>query len=341
MFRRFCLLVVSFLFIYVKSGFPQPQETEPSITSRLQRDTILIGDQITFSIEVKSIKPLRVVFPNFTDSLGNGVEVVGIPTVDSLAKANYHHYSMDMLITAFDSGTLVVPSIPVVLASGHTTDTLFTQPHALHVNLVPRDTTLKEIYDIKPPIAEPLTFAEVAPLVGSGLLLAALVVLLVLYVRSRKQNKPFLNLFKPKEPPHLVALRELEQLRNEKLWANENHKLFYTRLVDILRKYMEGRFGINAPEQTTSEILSELERIEYDFGHLKEELRELLVISDLVKFAKHVPLIQENEKNMNFAFDFVNSTRPVETPEIPATTDDTGQQLQDAQSENQTTNKLS
>jgi hypothetical protein len=340
MLRKFCLLVVSLLFIYVKSGFPQPQETEPSITSRLQRDTILIGDQITFSIEVRSTMPLRVVFPNFPDSLGNGVEVVSQPTIDSLIKPTDRRYRLNLLVTAFDSGVFVVPSIPVLLASGGTIDTLFTQPHALYVNLVPRDTTLKEIYDIKPPIAEPLTFAEVAPLAGSGLLLAALIVLLILYLKSRKQNKPFLNLFKPKEPPHLVALRELEQLRNEKLWANENHKLFYTRLVDILRKYMEGRFGINAPEQTTSEILSELERIEYDFGHLKEELRELLVLSDLVKFAKHVPLIQENEKNMNFAFDFVNSTKPVETPEVPAATDDSGQQHQDAQSENQT-NKLS
>ncbi len=290
-----------------------------SIKSRIDRDTILVGDQIYYTLVVNGQKGVKFQLPQVSDTLGNGVELVGKPKIDSVVTGNDVTITLQYLITAFDSGQHVIPALPVVASLNGRTDSLVADSSAFFVNPIPKNSAQQDIYDIKQPIREPITFSEVAPWIGLVIAIVALVVFLIIYLDRRKKNKPFLNLFKPAEPPHLVALRELSKIRDEKLWNAENHKLYYTRLVDTLRIYLEGRFGINAPEQTTSEILSEINRVDYAFNGLKDQLQELLLVADLVKFAKHIPLVAENEANLNFAIDFVNKTKPEEEVKVEPT----------------------
>ena len=111
----------------------------------------------------------------------------------------------------------------------------------------------------------------------------------------------------PKLPPHQVALTEMERIKGEKSWQRDDVKQYYTELTDALRVYMEERFGFNAMEMTSDEIIAQLN--ELPDKEWIGELRELFQMSDLVKFAKYKPLINENDMNLINAIDFINKTK--------------------------------
>ncbi len=305
---RLILLFLSFLTI---SGITSAQQDYLKSVS-IDRDTIIVGDRVTYTVGISGSGQFTLKYPALLDTLQGGIQVLGKPVIDSVIKKDTRDYKLKIYLSAYDSGLHVIPVLPLLVQTPRGIDTITFEERQFFVKLVPRNSTINDIKDIKPPISEPIRLSEIATWTGLGLLLAAFIALLVLYLKRRKQNKPFLNLFKPLEPPHVVALRELQQLEIDKQWETENYKMFYTRLVDILRIYLEGRFGIHAPEQTSSEILSELSKIDFDLSKFTDDIRELLFTSDLVKFAKHVPHFDENHRYLLFTIDFVNATKPVE-----------------------------
>ena len=117
---------------------------------------------------------------------------------------------------------------------------------------------------------------------------------------------------KPSEPPHVTALQNLENIRNQKLWQEGKYKEYHTLISDTLRMYLEGRYGITAMELTSDEILKVMKSQVID-PVSKEKLKQILVLADYVKFAKVVPIDVENELSMNSAFDFINGTKREET----------------------------
>ena len=169
-------------------------------------------------------------------------------------------------------------------------------------------TTVEAIFPIKDIVQRPMTFVEVLPLSGSALLIVVLCVLVPYLLGRYHDNKPILRrvTIAPKLPPHQVALQEMERIKGEKSWLKEDVKQYYTELTDALRLYMEGRFGFNAMEMTSDEIIEKL--CEQPDKEWIGELRELFRMSDLVKFAKYVPSNGENEEAIPSAVRFVNST---------------------------------
>ena len=100
----------------------------------------------------------------------------------------------------------------------------------------------------------------------------------------------------------------------EKLWQEGKLKLYHSQLTDIIREYIENRFKIQAQELTTDEILFGFRNIAID-EESKYKLKQILLIADLVKFAKEVPLASENEMSMSNSYDFINGTKREEEPE--------------------------
>ena len=113
--------------------------------------------------------------------------------------------------------------------------------------------------------------------------------------------------------PHQKAMREIEQIKADKMQNSEDPKEYYTRLTDTLRKYIEDRYGFNAMEMTSGEIIERLERVLSDdiqvADSMKRELRQLFNTADLVKFAKYSTMINENDANLVSAIDFINQTK--------------------------------
>ena len=102
-------------------------------------------------------------------------------------------------------------------------------------------------------------------------------------------------------------MEEIDQIKAEKVWAKEDSKEYYTRLTAILRTYIEKRYGFNAMEMTSTEIIDRL--LKEQTSESLDELRMLFQTADLVKFAKYNTLINENDANLVNAIEFINQTK--------------------------------
>lgn len=303
-------LISSLCFTAVVTAAQQPSF---AFKAQLNPDTILIGYRVELTIFASVPSGFDVQFPFFADSLIQGVEVLGKPRIDTLkTKGNTRELLYQLAITSFDSGSYRIPGFRLPFSDGNKNDTVTTTPLWLTVNTLPVDTAKQTIYDIKPPISQSYTFAELAPWIGGGLLLAGIIALVVLYFVRRKKNQPLFFPRKVQEPPHEIALRELERISQEKLWETENSKHYNSVLTDILRNYIEGRFQIPAMEQTTFEIISSFKREEIIDQKLLSDLEQTLTQADLAKFAKYKTTVNENKDSLDFGFRLVNQTMVVE-----------------------------
>ena len=306
MFRYFITL---FLVISTYSGI---RAQSIQVNARFDSTAIMIGDQIKLLIELERQKDVQVQFPVWTDTLTSKIEIVEAYPVDSVPVAGKMvRLTQEILVTSFDSGRHVLPPIrfPFVI-DGHS-DTIATRPIYLDVFTMPLDST-QNIADIKPVYKVPISWADIWPwLLGFGLLLlvAALIGFGIYAFIRRRNNKPIFSAPKPVEPPHITALRELDKLHGEKLWQSNRTKDYYTRLSDIVRTYIEGRFGVTAMEMTSDEILSGLHKTGFEDNNLVDRLRKFFLLADLVKFAKADPLPDENETSMLDSYLFVNNTK--------------------------------
>ncbi|MFP4556396.1 MAG: isopeptide-forming domain-containing fimbrial protein [Bacteroidales bacterium] len=309
---RILLYNGSFLILFLFAQLPtslHAQQPTYSFKSEISADSILIGDQVEFTIKATVPENYKVYFPSFTDTLVTDLEVLGQPSVDTVqSKSGKTDYLYSLMLTSFDEGFYRIPRIKLPFSDGTSKDTAQTSSISLLVNTMPADSTANKIYDIKMPIEEPLTFAEVAPWVGGSLLLAGLIALLVIYLIKRKRGESLFFPAKPSEPPHIVALRELNKIQEQKLWNTDNHKHFHSVLTEVIRDYIEGRYGVPAMEQTTDETIRNLKNYGEIDSKLLDDLLQNLSLADLVKFAKFTPNISENETSLKFGFRFVNET---------------------------------
>jgi len=302
-----------FILLFVANLAVLAQESPYSVKTKLSNDFILIGDRVELTISVLVPESSKVTFPALSDSLMKSVEIVKKPILETVKlKDKKKEQILKLLVTSFDSGAYQLPEFKIAVENEGKIDTVLSKSVLLTVNSVPRDKEVKDIKDVKPPIEEPITIKEVAPFAFGGILLAAIIFLIIIYLKRRRENRPFGFLQKPIEPPHVIALRELEKIQQEKLYNSENHKYYYTRLIDVLRVYIEGRYQVNAMEQTTEEILFGLKQVGFPVDEQYHKLQETLTLADLVKFAKFTPMVSDNENCLKVAFEFVESTKLIE-----------------------------
>lgn len=284
-----------------------------SVKTWFDSDTILIGDQIHYNIELFQPGNLAVSFPEFNDTLTNShLEILEKSARDTLATGkDILRITQQYLITCFDSGAYTVPAQQFVYGTADKKMALLSQPAYLQVLTMPLDTS-QAIFDIKEPYRAPITFQEIMPYLLGLIILVGFIILILRFLRNKKHKQAGFSPAHPPEPPHVTALRELDRLKEAKLWQNNRIKLYYSRLTDILRTYLEGRYGIAAMESTSNEILREIKRTGFNDNRLFIKLKDLLQLADLVKFAKVKPEPGENETALLDTYIFVNETKQVE-----------------------------
>ncbi len=280
------------------------------VTVNVELDTsqILIGDQVNMRIEVTKSKNSSIVFPVFDEKLTDEIEIVNKSSIDSAELDNNKTgVYQNLTITAFDSGLLYIPPLRFYYRTDAFDDSISSSANYLEVFPVQIDTT-GTIRDIKELYKAPYSLGELYPFILAVIFTGLVIWFIIYYLEKKKKDEPILKRTRPPEMPHVIAFRELDKLKAEKLWQQNKYKLYYTRLTWIIRMYIERRFNIMAMEETTSEILSEfqergIENINYNI------LEELLNLADLVKFAKAMPLPDENITHMENAYTFVKNTR--------------------------------
>ena len=279
-----------------------------------QRDSVLIADQLEYGFVLDGItEGTSLAFPDYSNGLCEGVELVSGWKVDTLDLRQGRKGSPSQMdirarvtVTSFDEGEYSLPPVSVLryLPDG-TADTLFFGGKTLEVKTVPVDTATFVIHDIKGQMKYPVTFSEILPYLGGGIVLAALVILAAALIRRYRRKSSGADA--RRDPPHIIALRKLDGLRGNKLWAPDRQKAFYSGVTDALREYIVSRYGISAMEMTTAEIFRDLSEKDVP-EDLYAEVKELFERSDYVKFAKYVASDEENASAVPSAVKFVTMT---------------------------------
>lgn len=289
------------------------QNARPTVKAELSADSVAIGDQITLSVEVTKDIVQRIDFPTFENGMmSERIEVLHEQGPDTLSRdGRVVKLLKRYLLTTFDEGIYPLGRFPVLYADKNIIDTLYSADSLVfQVGTFAIDST-SALRDIKMPRKVPVKFGEFSLYLLWALLGLAAAVALVWVVWRKWRRKPVFGHAKPQDPPHVVAIRELEALHHQKVWQNNKHKLYYTRLTDIIREYIDGRYGVGAMEMTSDKILESLR--EYGLSQKSfEDLSRLLSTADLVKFAKHIPDVEENENAYTDAYYFVEETKPLD-----------------------------
>ena len=277
--KKFVIRHFFAVFVFTISAFLAGAQNV-KVSAVLDSLRILIGDQINLKLEVDKPAGIQVSFPIIPDSLAGKIEVLQKSPIDTTKlKDESLKLVQNLLITCFDSGVYRIPPFKFDVNQPGRNDSLFTSWLLLNVMTFKIDST-KGPVDIKPPYDAPLTLKEVTPYILGIILIGALLFLILYSIRRRKKNLPlFIKPAKPKEPAHLVALRELNRIKEEKLWQKDKVKEYYSEVTEVLRVYIEDRFGIPAMEQTSGEILGSFEANrnlinERTLGYLSRILRK-------------------------------------------------------------------
>lgn len=311
--RLFIFLVAVFT-----AGMASAQETgRPVVTATFDRDSVMIGDQFHLEVRVDKDMMQMVDFPAFD---GNepvpGMEILEEFPADTLsANGRRQMIAKRYRVTIWDAGRYNIGLFPALYLDKNIVDTLWSRDSLrIFVNTFDIDLEKDVPYDIKPPLKVPFKFGEISGRLALILGAMALVALAVWLFVKYRSHIPLLGGSKPVLPPHVEAIRRLEALRNQKLPQNGKHKQYYSGITDILRAYLERRWGIGAMEMTSSEILEAVDRPRRE-GEVDtkryDDLSGLLHIADLVKFAKFVPDEGEVDKAYYDAYYFVEETKAV------------------------------
>jgi hypothetical protein len=282
------------------------------VSATIDSTTLFIGDQTDLHLRATCEQGESVALPILADQLVPGVEVVDRTVVDTTQlKDGRVQYNQYITLTSFQDSLFYIAPLPFV--SGD--DTIWSD--ALTLNVVQPfelDSTDMAITDIKGIEKAPIWWWGIFRWVLLFLALAGLgvgIYYLLRFIQSRQRQADSAAIpTEPLRPAEEVALEKLEIIRTQKLWQQGQIKEYYTQLTDVVREYIDRRFGVSSAEQTSDDTLRAMRPILSEQRELYESLRQMLTLADLVKFAKWNTTPDENEKCLRDAFAFVNHTTP-------------------------------
>lgn len=274
----------------------------------------LVGDYITYSLEIRADKNIEVTTPFIRDTLKK-FEIIKevaplIKEEDNIKSSTYSY-----IISFYDSASVTISPISVryKIKGDNQEKVVLSNPVAITVHTV----VLEQQADIKD-VKEPLTI----PLDWKFILLITLIVIIILaaafyFYRKYKKKKAEQPVKKKiiRIPAHVRALSALSNLENEKLWQKGMVKEYHSKITGIVRGYFEERFNLPALELTTSEQMQQLKKVSAAES-IFSITNEFLSNADLVKFAKFQPLPSVNETMMKQAKEIVTQTISKETANI-------------------------
>ena len=302
--KSFLLLFLLLVFITHSNLWAQKMTVNASLDSTV----IWIGNQAHLTFEVSQQPNQKVSMPVFSDSIG-GLSLVDPVKIDTVKSKDGHilvkeHY----LVTAFKDSLLYIPPYPFVLNG----DTVWSKSLSLKVvQPFKIDTASHAIADIKPVFAPKFNWINLLLLILLVLAIHGIIILIIGIYNKYFKKQPDLSSKELKLllPPYVVALSQLDRIKQEKPWQQGRPKEYHTELTDIVREYIERVFNINSMEMTSEEILEHLKNLKYEQKIVYSELKQILQLADLVKFAKWNATPDEHELSLSNAYMFVNQTK--------------------------------
>lgn len=295
------LNILIICFVYLQSITTNSQ----SVTASVESDSILIGKELNYTIDVNLEKSENIIFPDSTSFIP--FELISETSIDTTKQENGYILSKKYEITSFDEGEYIIPKIKIQIG-----DKLFsTESKKITVNLVEVDTTKQGLYDIKPSFDKfssieilKLSLKKNYPII----LFTVLLIISLVYFRSKIVEffNPILNI-KPALRPIELIKKRLSDLEKINIDTSYEIKLFYSELTFALRSFFEKEVYDKALESTTGELILKLNNLSEikSFAISKDSIKiveDIFKRADLVKFAKFLPeksVIQNDLKTIN------------------------------------------
>lgn len=286
---------------------------QASVTAQLKSAEIFIGDQVrlTVRISLPSGMPFKAVKIKEALQQVPKVELVEAGSLLTVAQSPQQILEQQFVLTSFEAGEYQIPAITIDFEeNGLIKSASAAAPLSLKVSSIPvnpeRD-TLRPIKDINREEVRLSDFIFPALIV---LTLLALLGFSIYYLMRRKRKQQPTPVLPPPPPPPVyeTALQKLLELEQSDLLERGEVNVFQTQLTYILREYLEGRYGINALESTTDDILESLRHIAIP-DDWRLQLRQMLQTADLVKFAKAEPPLSFHVEALYSVKTFVEQTK--------------------------------
>ena len=280
------------------------------VSATLDSTTLFIGDQTDLHLRAIGEVGEQVTMPVLDKELIPGVEIVDRTIVDTLSlKDGRVQYDQYLTVTSFEDSLFYIAPLPFV--SGD--DTVWSDGLTLNVvQPFEMDTTDMAITDIKGVYKAPVWWWGIFRWVLLAVLLAGVGVVgyyLITYLQRRKLEEAGNEVVsEPLRPAEEVALEKLDAIKEKKIWQQGQVKEYYTQLTDVVREYIARRFEVSSVEQTSDETLRDIRPLLSERKDLYDQLRKMLTLADLVKFAKWSTTPDENELSLRNAYTFVKET---------------------------------
>ena len=280
------------------------------VSAAIDSTTLFIGDQTDLHLRATCEVGEQVQMPLLNDNLIPGIEIVDRTIIDTTQlKDGRVQYDQYMTLTSFEDSLFYIAPLPFV-SSG---DTVWSE--SLMLNVVQpfeMDSTDIAITDIKGIYKAPIWWWGIFRWVLLALAIAGIGIggyYLISYLRRRYGDMPAVVVpTEPLRPADEVALEKLDAIREQKIWQSGQVKEYYTQLTDVVREYIARRFEVSSTEQTSDETLRAMRVLLTDKKELYDNLRKMLTLADLVKFAKWTTTPDENEISLRNAYTFVKET---------------------------------
>ena len=276
-------LVACVLFLFVFASFSQ------SVSATIDRDKIVLGEQITLELKAEGINPQTAPLSKWfaIPDTANHIEVIKRSPIDTLTVNGTVSYMQTVTITSFDSGAWQLPPLLVLMQKKDgKEDSLFANKFTLQV--LPVDiSNLKDFHPMKDIID-----VEVKP----NYLLIALIIALIIFSGIALYFIFFKKKQKQKPAAPLVAARSLYETAIEQLnllqKQNPPSTIFYTKMDEICRTFLQQQLNIRALQSTSDELMLQLNH--YMQNDERTPFYQLLRLMNAVKFAKYNP--EESQK---------------------------------------------
>ncbi|WP_405251078.1 hypothetical protein [Dokdonia sp. Asnod3-C12] len=297
-----------FLLLFISSLQVQAQD---DVRATIDSTSILIGQQINYTIEALANDGEAVIFPE--GQTFSPLEVIESYAIDTASSTSARMKLIKKYgLTQFDSGRYVIPKQKVIIG----TRTVETDTFLVEVNNVILDTVNQGLYDIKPIIDLPRDYSNwwkyllwIIPVV-----VAISLFLWWLLRRNKKQKEAEQYI-----PPFEQAMATLTALDSKNLIAEAKYKEYYSVLTDAIRRYYEEKVYDRSMESTTDELIARLE-MERDSGHIDfskhtiASIKDIFKRADLVKFARVNPPEGKAQADRLAVEDIVKQTREALPP---------------------------
>lgn len=284
-----------------------------SVSARIDSTVLRIGDQTKLTFEISQKPNQKVISPLFSDTIVEGLELVELGKNDTVSgKDGNIIVRQNYQVTSFKDSLFYIPPYPFVLNG----DTTWSKSLSLKVvQPFKIDTAANTITDIKNVFDAKFDWMGLVKWILLVILILAILAVLFVFIRKYWQKKPiFVTAPEPALPAHIIALQQLDKLKQEKPWHHGRSKEYHTELTTIVRTYIEQVFEIPSLEMTSDEILENLSDMRKENKEAFVALRQLLQLADLVKFAKWNPTPDEHELSLANSYSFVKLTKVEEQP---------------------------